>query len=418
MRKFYFVVLVVLVCSLLSYFVLAPSPTVISTCTTITSPGIYVLNSDISTSSGIGCLSIEANNVVLDCQGYVIPGNNSGIGIGVFGNNSIIDDCYISNFETGISYFGLNGALLKDSFLNNNTGQGVNVEEVSEIVVRNNEFSNFDIDAVGSGDSNALYVEKSYDVRIVGNTINDEGVLSSIGINLFSVENLQIYDNYISGFHYGLYSYFTEDVLIERNILEVDNSYNGDSSAVIETYSENSSYIGNNISSGDEGLWISYGLNGLVYDNNIASCDEVIGLSDSIDYVIDFNYLTQVSELCSEGDGNLRVGLYLDNEGTEITRNTFERLLFGLIVKGSDNLIYDNIFEDNYIDAEDDGNTNYWNTTLDCTTTNIIGGSCVGGNYWDDYSGNDTDSDGIGDTDLPFNDDITNGGDYLPLVYP
>jgi len=79
------------------------------------------------------------------------------------------------------------------------------------------------------------------------------------------------------------------------------------------------------------------------------------------------------------------------------------------------NTIYNNYFN-NTNNAWDDGN----NTRNIAKTdgTNIIGGSWLGGNYCSDYTGEDSDADGIGDTMRPYNSSgsIQNGGDLLPLV--
>ena len=73
------------------------------------------------------------------------------------------------------------------------------------------------------------------------------------------------------------------------------------------------------------------------------------------------------------------------------------------ILKGSGNLIYNNRF----LGYEEMGSENAYNITK-TPGTNIMGGPYLGGNYWSNYAGNDTDRDGIGDTPHSY--------DLLPLV--
>ncbi len=90
----------------------------------------------------------------------------------------------------------------------------------------------------------------------------------------------------------------------------------------------------------------------------------------------------------------------------------------------SDSIIYNNYFNNSgtnkynvYCPEDLSANNVSWNTTK-TLGTNIIGGAYLGGNYWDNYAGADTNADGLGDTLTPYdnNGNITNSGDYLPLT--
>jgi len=71
-----------------------------------------------------------------------------------------------------------------------------------------------------------------------------------------------------------------------------------------------------------------------------------------------------------------------------------------------------------YVAYDCGGNTIHHNYVIDNDVQvyegfdNIWDDGMGEGNYWSDYEGEDTDSDGVGDTDLPHN-----GVDYYPLMY-
>ena len=115
---------------------------------------------------------------------------------------------------------------------------------------------------------------------------------------------------------------------------------------------------------------------------------------------------------------NSQYGLYLWNVDENVVDGNIaeQNELLGLCLESSNNnSIYNNYFN-NTANAYDDG-TNVWNITP-ILATNIIGGSWLGGNYWSDYTGLDTDGDGLGDTMRPYNASghIQQGGDWHPLT--
>ncbi|MGB3457791.1 MAG: NosD domain-containing protein, partial [Halobacteriota archaeon] len=142
---------------------------------------------------------------------------------------------------------------------------------------------------------------------------------------------------------------------------------------------------------------------------NVAGATQKAGI-----YLYNADYCNIANNMVS----NNKIGIHLqiESQHNTITNNNVSDNEDGISLHDSkNNHIYNNYFV-NANNAIDDNN-NIWNITK-IGGTNIIGGSWLGGNYWSNYAGADTDDDGLGDSLLPYNSggNIQYGGDSLPLV--
>ncbi|MBI5222802.1 right-handed parallel beta-helix repeat-containing protein, partial [Candidatus Micrarchaeota archaeon] len=127
-----------------------------------------------------------------------------------------------------------------------------------------------------------------------------------------------------------------------------------------------------------------------------------------------YNNFTNITSIYSNTEG-----VYFNSESdqnqltnsniSENGRNAQERGLY--IVGSSDsNRIYNNYF--NNTNNAFANTINYYNTSK-TSGRSIVGGPYLGGNFWNNYTGSDTDGDLLGDT---FTHSFDAGIDYLPLI--
>lgn len=139
---------------------------------------------------------------------------------------------------------------------------------------------------------------------------------------------------------------------------------------------------------GAAGICLDYSSNSIITNNIIWNCGVLSGSSEPMSAAIFVN----------EGDSNLVLG------------NTIENNVIGMIVKGSPNtLIYDNNFIENQIDVSEFDNYGIGDTIPSIALFD----NGQRGNYWDRFSGNDENKDGIGDE--PYIIDENNQDNY-PLM--
>ena len=173
----------------------------------------------------------------------------------------------------------------------------------------------------------------------------------------------------------------------------------------------NNNMLMNNLASNNHavGIWLSSSSNNNTLTDNLASNNDCgIYLESSSNNTL----------MNNNADSNDYYGILLhDSSNNTLANNNASNNGYGIRLESLsiNNRIYNNYF-DNTNNAYDEGD-NIWNVSK-TAGTNIIGGSYLGGNYWSDYAGMDTDGYGLGDTLLPYNSsgDIQNGGDWLPLT--
>ena len=158
---------------------------------------------------------------------------------------------------------------------------------------------------------------------------------------------------------------------------------------------DNNIVSGNIISNSQTGIYVSDSGGHRIVDNIIYSNDDSgIYLHQSSGNIIFGNNISQNGAF-----GGIYLGA--DSDGNIIADNHLRDNVYGIrSIYAINNIIYHNNFVSNDCNAIDDGdNIWYWP-------------NCTEGNFWDDYTGVDSNGDGIGDT--PY--DIS-GGDNKDL-YP
>ena len=285
-------------------------------------------------------------------------------------------------------------------------------------------------------------------LKLIGNDIDTAYLDGSVGVlinnNLFHSlgmaysNNIEINNNVFENpweERYGLYLWSLDGLSPVKNVIISHNTITGYSSfavgsgvsgqGIVIAGALNVDILNNHIFANTDGIWITEEyinrdgdlcigdvLDVTIKNNDIQNGQNGIRLTENIsDILIDHNNLNINGK-----------GIWLHQSCDHlITNNSFIGNYYGIrIDDGSDdNIIYNNFFRDNFISAFDPYSTsNIWNTSK-TSGTNIMGGPFIGGNYWDDYLGEDIDGDGIGDELIPYNasGEIVHTGDYLPLVF-
>ena len=244
-----------------------------SVCASLSSPGSYILNKSLV--SNTTCITINAENVTFDCNGFSITGNGSAATYGIYGQTGVknvtIKNFIIKNYSSGI-YFntvlrinitnvsvnasavsgvqpGINLAATSNVYIGNSIITGV----TNGILAQTSGCANITIAnsiITGGAATNAYPVNQQAtcpNMTLINNTITANPGYTESGVFMMASGNTLI-ANAITGANAAAVYFYTisSNNWVENNTLIGVVGTNG-AALVINSASNNSTIIGNNL---------------------------------------------------------------------------------------------------------------------------------------------------------------------------
>ena len=243
-------------------------------CFDANSPGTYTLTGNIT---AIGtCINVLAQNVVIDCAGYNIVGDNgSDYGIYSTAANTTVQNCNVSNFAYGIFYdvAPYSQVLNTTSDSTYIDGRGIYVESSHSLIISNSKGASMSGAGIWLNNSGSAWIENSLGYSYENLT---NGTLQAYGIYLAYSDNQNLVNTTGRADHfwddsYGIYDYDSQYGTWE-NVTGISNANSTLNSLGANLFQVNYTTIDkSHFSSGNTALLLTWGSQGNAVTNSVAA---------------------------------------------------------------------------------------------------------------------------------------------------
>jgi cysteine-rich repeat protein/parallel beta-helix repeat protein len=291
----------------------------------------YILSQDL-TCSGDDGITIAADDLTLDCNGFNINGTGVGAGISISNReNIVIRNCNITNFYYGIK--SLNSReiqIIETNRIEDNDFYGIYLYQTNETLI--NESTIVD-------DNNGVYMISSEGINITDNVIDLNRKF--YGIYSYGSNNNLIYNNSMTDNYHGVYLVNSDNANVSNNVLDDSDVY----SVFLHSTSDSSVFESNELTNSQQAIRIKGNSGSNTFINNTMNHHSDYGL-----YSTDSSSNTFTNNTFTNCSGTSTYGIYLTNSSYyTFTNNSLSTSAFGFLAvnASSMNLNLNNINANN-----------------------------------------------------------------------